>query len=40
MYNPNKFLWVTTLFTSGTYLLNVRAKGYKEINKTLNVNIG
>ena len=34
VWSSKKRLWVTTL-TNGTYLINVKAKGYKEINNVI-----
>lgn len=37
VWNSTKELWVTTL-TSGLYLLNVKAKGFKELNNVITIN--
>jgi hypothetical protein len=37
VWNTDKRLWVTTLI-NGTYLINVKAKGHKEINTVVKIN--
>ena len=37
VWSEDKGLWVTTLM-NGNYLINVRAKGYKEINEVVRIN--
>ena len=37
VWSNEKRMWVTTL-TTGTYLINVKAKGYKEINNVIQIN--
>lgn len=34
LWNASKDLWVTTLM-NGNYLINVKAKGFKEINEVI-----
>lgn len=37
VWSQEKRLWVTTL-TTGSYLINVKAKGFKEINSVIHIN--
>lgn len=37
VWSPEKNLWVTTLM-NGTYLINVKAKGYKEVNEVIKIS--
>lgn len=39
LWNKDKELWVTTLI-DGNYLINVKAKGYKEINEVISIRSG
>jgi hypothetical protein len=39
VWSPEKGLWVTTLI-SGTYLINVKAKDFKEINELIKIGQG
>lgn len=37
VWSPEKRLWVTTL-VNGNYLINVKAKGFKEINNVVRID--
>lgn len=39
LWNSEKEVWVTTL-VNGNYLINVKAKGYKEINEVIAIMPG